>query len=480
VINLFYENSTRTRSSFEIAGKYLGADVINITASSSSVTKGESLKDTARTLDQMAPDIIVMRHKASGAHEIVAKNVKARVINAGDGTHQHPSQGLLDLLTILTHKGTINGLKVAIIGDILHSRVARSDIWGLKTFGADVWLCAPPTLLPAKVEQLTETTPTEQPAKTEQPTETTLTEQSAKTEQPTETTLTEQSAKTEQPKQDTKTNTTSQNQSDGIVIDGKTISIGQTVSKLKSDWGEPSRIDQNSYSLERYVYINNYKHFFMVSIKDNKIAEIFTNDMTFQYKGVTGKMDANDITNVRYLDLKNFRAELKEEGKDTFVLLNKDYKAEGILIRTSDYKQQLQLRYSQQFLDNFKTELIDIINSARVQEEAAVLTSDDTAANVAYYHSWDMSKNNYVGYTNQKGENPFDRMTAGGVKYTMAGESVVKIEGEDAINTYHQLMMEAGTRTNLLNPELTHYGLAAFDSNFTIYVTLDLFAPAKE
>ncbi len=154
VINLFYENSTRTRSSFEIAGKYLGADVINITASSSSVTKGESLKDTARTLDQMAPDIIVMRHKASGAHEIVAKNVKARVINAGDGTHQHPSQGLLDLLTILTHKGTINGLKVAIIGDILHSRVARSDIWGLKTFGADVWLCAPPTLLPAKVEQL--------------------------------------------------------------------------------------------------------------------------------------------------------------------------------------------------------------------------------------------------------------------------------------------------------------------------------------
>ncbi len=218
----------------------------------------------------------------------------------------------------------------------------------------------------------------------------------------------------------------------------------------------------------------------MVSIKDNKIAEIFTNDMTFQYKGVTGKMDANDITNVRYLDLKNFRAELKEEGKDTFVLLNKDYKAEGILIRTSDYKQQLQLRYSQQFLDNFKTELIDIINSARVQEGAVALTSDDTAANVAYYHSWDMSKNNYVGYTNQDGQNPFDRMTAGGVKYTMAGESVVKIEGEDAINTYHQLMMEAGTRTNLLNPELTHYGLAAFDSNFTIYVTLDLFTPAIE
>lgn len=154
VINLFYENSTRTRSSFEIAGKYLGADVINITASSSSVTKGESLKDTARTLDHMAPNVIVMRHKCSGAHELLARNVQARVINAGDGLHQHPSQGLLDLFTILEHKGSLKGLKVAIIGDILHSRVARSDLWGLQALGADVWLCAPPTLLPAKVDQL--------------------------------------------------------------------------------------------------------------------------------------------------------------------------------------------------------------------------------------------------------------------------------------------------------------------------------------
>lgn len=154
VINLFYENSTRTRSSFEIAGKYLGADVINITASTSSVTKGESLKDTARTLDHMAPNVIVMRHKCSGAHELLARNVKARVINAGDGLHQHPSQGLLDLFTIQEHKGSLSGLKVAIIGDILHSRVARSDLWGLQALGADVWLCAPPTLLPAKVDQL--------------------------------------------------------------------------------------------------------------------------------------------------------------------------------------------------------------------------------------------------------------------------------------------------------------------------------------
>lgn len=154
VINLFYENSTRTRSSFEFAGKYLGADVVNINTSSSSVMKGESLKDTALTLDRMHPDIIVMRHGASGAHEIMGKLVQARVLNAGDGTHQHPTQSLLDIMTILEHKGTLEGLKIAIVGDILHSRVARSDIWGFKALGADVTLCAPPTLMPAKAAEL--------------------------------------------------------------------------------------------------------------------------------------------------------------------------------------------------------------------------------------------------------------------------------------------------------------------------------------
>lgn len=154
MINLFYENSTRTRSSFEFAGKYLGADVVNINTSSSSVMKGESLKDTALTLDRMHPDIIVMRHGASGAHEIMGNLVKARVLNAGDGTHQHPTQSLLDIMTILEHKGTLEGLKIAIVGDILHSRVARSDIWGFKALGADVTLCAPPTLMPAKAAEL--------------------------------------------------------------------------------------------------------------------------------------------------------------------------------------------------------------------------------------------------------------------------------------------------------------------------------------
>lgn len=154
IINLFYENSTRTRSSFELAGKYMGADVINISASSSSVAKGESLRDTAKTIESMGADVVVMRHPASGAHHILAQAVKARVINAGDGTHEHPTQALLDIFTILEHKGTIRGKKVAIIGDILHSRVARSNIWGLNALGADVWICGPPTLLPSQVDKL--------------------------------------------------------------------------------------------------------------------------------------------------------------------------------------------------------------------------------------------------------------------------------------------------------------------------------------
>lgn len=154
VINLFYENSTRTRSSFEFAGKYLGADVVNISASTSSVTKGESLKDTARTVDRLAPDLIIMRHSCSGAHQILAKNVKARVINAGDGAHQHPTQALLDLFTAVEHRGNLQGLKVVIVGDILHSRVARSDIWGFRALGAEVTVCAPPTLMPSHVADL--------------------------------------------------------------------------------------------------------------------------------------------------------------------------------------------------------------------------------------------------------------------------------------------------------------------------------------
>ncbi|MBK8871292.1 MAG: aspartate carbamoyltransferase catalytic subunit [Elusimicrobia bacterium] len=146
---LFFEPSTRTRSSFELAAKRLSADTLSFTASTSSVTKGESLLDTAKTYEAMKVDFLVMRHAASGAPELVASAVKAHVINAGDGSHEHPTQGLLDIFTILEKKRKIEGLKVVILGDILHSRVARSNLWGLTKLGAHVTVCGPSTLIPA-------------------------------------------------------------------------------------------------------------------------------------------------------------------------------------------------------------------------------------------------------------------------------------------------------------------------------------------
>lgn len=149
VINLFYEPSTRTRASFELAGKVLGADVISLTASASSVTKGESLIDTVRTLRAMRADVIVMRHSSSGAPYIASEHVgTGSVVNAGDGTHAHPTQALLDLYTMRKHFGDLRGKRVVMVGDISHSRVARSDMWGLSKMGAEVVVCGPPTLLP--------------------------------------------------------------------------------------------------------------------------------------------------------------------------------------------------------------------------------------------------------------------------------------------------------------------------------------------
>lgn len=149
IVTVFYEPSTRTRTSFETAGKYLGADVVNITAGTSSIVKGESLRDTMLTVQAMGFDAIIMRHKADGAAEYAAKVVDHPVIiNAGDGAHAHPSQGLLNLFTLMQHKGHLEGLKVAIVGDILHSRVARSDIWGMRQMGIELHLAGPKTMMP--------------------------------------------------------------------------------------------------------------------------------------------------------------------------------------------------------------------------------------------------------------------------------------------------------------------------------------------
>jgi aspartate carbamoyltransferase catalytic subunit len=154
VINLFFENSTRTRTSFELAGKRLGGDVINMSVQASSIKKGETLIDTAMTLTAMHPDVLVVRHPESGAVQLLAEKVDCAVINAGDGSHEHPTQALLDALTIRRRKGRLQGLSVAICGDILHSRVARSNIALLNTMGARVRVVAPRTLLPAEIERL--------------------------------------------------------------------------------------------------------------------------------------------------------------------------------------------------------------------------------------------------------------------------------------------------------------------------------------
>jgi aspartate carbamoyltransferase catalytic subunit len=154
IVNLFFEASTRTRISFEFAEKRLSADTVNVAASGSSVSKGETLVDTARNLEAMRIDMVVIRHPASGAAQFLGNRIRSNVINAGDGKHEHPTQGLLDLLTLRDKFGRIEGLKVAICGDVLHSRVARSNIWGLLKLGAEVAVCGPPTLLPRGIRDL--------------------------------------------------------------------------------------------------------------------------------------------------------------------------------------------------------------------------------------------------------------------------------------------------------------------------------------
>jgi aspartate carbamoyltransferase catalytic subunit len=153
VVNLFFEPSTRTRTSFEIAEKRLSADTLSIATATSSVTKGETLADTVRNLEAMSPDMIVMRHASSGAPHLLSRICRSAIINAGDGMHEHPTQALLDAFTIREHKRRLRGLKVAIVGDLLHSRVLRSNVLLLNTMGADVWLCGPATLMPAGLER---------------------------------------------------------------------------------------------------------------------------------------------------------------------------------------------------------------------------------------------------------------------------------------------------------------------------------------
>ncbi|HEY3066421.1 MAG TPA: aspartate carbamoyltransferase catalytic subunit [Methylomirabilota bacterium] len=154
IVNLFYEASTRTRTSFEIAGKWLSADVVNISGSSSSAAKGESILDTAKNIEAMSPDVVVVRHRSAGAAELLARELACSIVNAGDGAHEHPTQALLDLLTIRERKGHFEGLHVAIVGDIAHSRVARSNLHAMRKLGMTVTVAGPPTLIPPFVQEL--------------------------------------------------------------------------------------------------------------------------------------------------------------------------------------------------------------------------------------------------------------------------------------------------------------------------------------
>ena len=154
IVNLFYEASTRTRSSFEVAERVLSADSLSIATAASSVSKGETLLDTAKNLEAMNPDMVIMRHASSGAPHFLARHCRFSVVNAGDGAHEHPTQALLDALTMRQRKGRLKGLRVAIVGDILHSRVARSNLWLLAKMGASVVLCGPPTLIPPGIEAM--------------------------------------------------------------------------------------------------------------------------------------------------------------------------------------------------------------------------------------------------------------------------------------------------------------------------------------
>ncbi len=154
IVNLFFEDSTRTRISFELAERRLSADVVNFAVTGSSVAKGETLKDTARNIEAMKVDMVVVRHSSSGAAHFLSRVCKSNIINAGDGAHEHPTQALLDLYTLREKFGKLKGLRVAIVGDISHSRVARSNVYGLRTMGAEVWVCGPATLIPREIEKM--------------------------------------------------------------------------------------------------------------------------------------------------------------------------------------------------------------------------------------------------------------------------------------------------------------------------------------
>ncbi len=264
--------------------------------------------------------------------------------------------------------------------------------------------------------------------------------------------------------------------SEVIFFDGKKITIGESIEELEKNWGKPNRIDKNTFDLDRYVYLGNYKNLFMVSVRDGKVVEFFTNSEKFSYQGVYGTGTLKDIKNIHYLDKKRNRAEWKDDKVYAAFLLDNESNIAGILVQAKDWSNGLRKRYDEKFHSSVSLEVFDMVNALRIKNGKAPLVVDSMAAKVAENHSHDMSKNSYVGYNNKDGKTPFERMSEGGIQFSMAAENVAKSD-DDAVSIYHEWISTIGTKTNLLNGTLTHGGIGIYIENYTLYVTADFYCP---
>lgn len=261
---------------------------------------------------------------------------------------------------------------------------------------------------------------------------------------------------------------------DTVWVQGKAITFGDSIESLKKVWGEPDRIDENAYGQQRYVYCNDYHDLFMVSVADGYIVEVYTGSSSFQYQGISGRQKNAGIDNFKYLDKKLNRIELINDNLDAYILLDHEGGVDGILLRSKKYRDEYKKSFSAQFGKDMTLELFDLINEARIEKGQEPYQWSEKAAAIAARHSNDMKKNKYLGYNDANGATPFDRMTQGGISYTMAAETIAKVEG-DAIMAFHEWMSNIGTRSNILSSGFTNCGIGVEIENYTVYITADFF-----
>ncbi|NLK36475.1 MAG: hypothetical protein GX299_00090 [Epulopiscium sp.] len=261
---------------------------------------------------------------------------------------------------------------------------------------------------------------------------------------------------------------------DTVWIQEKAITFGDSIASLKKVWGEPDRIYENAYGQQRYVYCNDYHDLFMVSVVEGHIVEVYTGSSSFQYQGISGKQKNAVVDNLKYLDKKLNRIELKNDNLDAYVLLDNEGGVDGILLRSKKYRSEYKKRFSAKFGKDMGLELFDLINAARIEKGQEPYQWSEKAATIAAKHSFDMKKNRYLGYNDANGATPFDRMTQGGISYTMAAETIAKADG-DAIMVFHEWMSNIGTRSNILSSGFTNCGIGIEIENYSVYVTADFF-----